>query len=79
MLTIKEAYEIAQRQMPNLYIAGVSEIKKGWLFEYAIEKQGEPLDDAPLFVDRESGRSSTFFPPDHDLEEPKEIDIDMIG
>lgn len=66
MITLEEACEIAEKhENINLKINCAYDIGIGWYFGFVDRETGDVPDISPTLVLKETGKASTFFPPDH--------------
>lgn len=78
MITFEQAYNIAEKsENPDLKISTAYDIGRGWYFGFVSIKTGEVPDISPIFVSKETGEISTFFPPDHIDEYLKAVKVEL--
>ncbi|MGI6500023.1 MAG: hypothetical protein ACOX1S_03925 [Anaerostipes sp.] len=77
MLTIKKAMEIYEKQYPEYMIAGILETNEEWIISAKDKSTGLEIDLSPVAIDKKTGDTWVFFPPEHmdKLHNAKVIDI----
>ena len=74
MITVIEACRIATEYDHRPYVVGINEYDSG--YEIATSYSNEIMDvGCEVFIDKENGTASSFFPPDHMDEKFKAIEI----
>lgn len=64
MIDINKAIEIVFNKYNYKYLGGISETPSDFLFSF-LGSNGEELTELPTAVDKETGETSTFYPPHH--------------
>lgn len=64
MIDLTRAMEIIREQYPELFVSSVGKIKKGWVISFENE-DGKELRISPIFISKDTGEVSVFFPPEH--------------
>lgn len=64
MIDMDKAIEIVFNEYNYKYLAGIEETSFNFLFSF-LGSNGEELTEPPTAVDKESGKTSVFFPPHH--------------
>lgn len=69
MITLKQAYEIAQAGIPEGCILGrMCELPDCWTYLYRDKDNGEEDDISPTAISKTNGTEYVFFPPDYSRE-----------
>lgn len=64
LIDLSGTMEIVREQYPGLFVSSVGRIKKGWIISFENE-DGKELRISPIFISRDTGEVSVFFPPEH--------------
>lgn len=73
MINIKEAYRLLKKEMPSILLEPIAyENDKGYLF---CEKDA---DVSPIYMSKKTGKTFTYFPPNHTEEENNSwVEVEM--
>lgn len=78
MIDLPRAMEIIREQYPELFVSSVGKIKKGWVISFENE-DGKELRISPIFISKDTGEVSVFFPPEHREELKDYVKVELQG
>lgn len=77
-MDMEKACRIVLEQMPGKRINSILQVETGWIFGFC-DVDGQVIRISPMFVNKENGEVSVYFPPDHMEELESAVEMEIPG